>query len=175
MGCDVKSVAVDRAVIKPALRWAVLLCGLWLTACAALLPPLQEPQISLTAFRLLPSNSLNPEFMIDLHVVNPNDRQLSLRGLAYSASIEGHRVISGASNELPVIAAYGEADISLRARADMMAGLKLVNDLLGSPRDQLKFELSLQLDAGALFPTLHIRETGTLSLGAGERRSAPAK
>lgn len=141
-----------------------------LASCASLVPPLQNPDITVNAFRLLPSRSLNPEFAIDLHVVNPNNRELSLRGIAYSASIEGYRIISGASNQLPVVAAYGEADITLHARADMMGGLRLVNDLMATQRDALNFELSIKLDVGTLLPNLYITETGTLSL-APERKA----
>lgn len=145
-------------------RACLLVAVLLLASCASLVPPLQNPEISVNAFRLLPSRSLSPEFAIDLHVVNPNSRELGLRGIAYSASIEGYRIISGASNQLPVVAAYGEADITLHARADMMGGLRLINDLMATRREQLKFELSIKLDVGSLLPNLHITESGTISL-----------
>lgn len=139
------------------------LCVL-LGACAGLLQPLQKPDISVRGFRLLPSNSLAPEFLIALHIVNPNAQGLALKGVAYSASIEGHRIISGASNTLPEVPAYGEADVELRASADMLGGLRLFNDLLATQRDSLSFELSVKLDTGTILPPIHIVETGKLSL-----------
>lgn len=158
-----KNLLVVR-ITKPVSGLVLGAMVLLLASCASLVAPLQNPDITVNAFRLLPSRSLNPEFEIDLHVVNPNNRELGLRGIAYTASIEGYRILSGASNQLPVVAAYGEADISLLARADMMGGLRLVNDLLATRRDQLNFELSIKLDVGSLLPDLHITETGTISL-----------
>lgn len=152
---------LSRKPLSPSL---VLCLCILLGGCAGFMQPLEKPDITLNAFRLVPSGSLAPEFLIDLHIVNPNATALALKGVAYSASIEGHRIISGASNTLPEVPAYGEADVQLRASADMLGGLRLFNDLLATQRDSLSFELSVKLDTGTFLPPIQIRETGKLSL-----------
>lgn len=136
-----------------------------LAGCAALTPSLQEPVITLNAFRPMPSNTMALHFMIDLHIVNPNDLALKVKGLTYSASIEGHRVLFGASAALPEIPAYGETDISLQASTGLLEGLKLLTELLAKPRQQVSYEVSVNMDVGTLFPMLKFEESGSIQLG----------
>lgn len=135
-----------------------------LAGCQFLPPLFEKPSVSLKSFRVAPSRSLNPEFVIDLHVTNPNNFALSMAGLSYEASIEGHRLLSGVANDLPVVEAYGETDIAVRASPDMFGSLRLLQDLMQKRRDALKFALKIKVDPGKPLPPIYLSEEGEISL-----------
>ncbi|MDX2481982.1 MAG: LEA type 2 family protein [Desulfuromusa sp.] len=136
-----------------------------IVGCAPLLPNFEEPTVNLTSFRVLPSdNSIVPTFEIGLHVTNPNRMALKLQGLSYNVELEGHRVLSGVSNQLPVIEAYAEGDVLLQAQPDLFSTISLFTDLLNQPRDKFTFNLEALLDVGGLLPKIRIQKAGELSL-----------
>ena len=144
-----------------AVMMAVLLAG-----CATLRPNFDTPTVTVSAFRVVPTNSINPSFEIDLHIINPNNTALELRGVAYTASIEGYKVLSGVANQLPVIAAYGEGDVRLLAAADLLGSFRLLNDLMREGRDSLSYTLDIKLDVGSFVPAIYVQESGEISLQA---------
>ncbi len=59
--------------MKTLTRLALLLMTiLILSGCAGLQPHLETPKVSITSFRLLPSETMAPRFEVGLHVINPN-------------------------------------------------------------------------------------------------------
>ena len=142
-----------------------LLCA---AGCATpLRPGFEQPSVKVTAFRPLPTEGLAPRFEITLRVVNPNSFDLVLRGLSYKAFLDDYEIIDGATTALPLLPAYGEADIELAASVSLLEGLRFLNNLLQKPKDQLRYRLQAKLDIGTLFPALRIEESGVL--GALER------
>jgi LEA14-like dessication related protein len=132
--------------------------------CAMLQPDLEEPRVEVAGLRMLPMENNTPEFEIDLRVINPNDHNLSLRGISYTINIEERDLVTGVANNLPEIPAYGEATITLTATLSVLEGIRLITDLLQRPRDKLNYAFNAQLDLGAIMPDLTISETGVISL-----------
>ena len=132
--------------------------------CAPLLPNFETPTVTLSSFRVLPGNSIVPTFEIGLHVINPNRMALKLQGLSYNVELEGFRVLSGVSNQLPVIEAYGEGDVLLQAKPDLFSTISLFTNLLNQPRDTFTFSLEALLDVGGLMPKIRVQKEGMLSL-----------
>ncbi|WP_409420327.1 LEA type 2 family protein [Pseudaeromonas sp. ZJS20] len=140
----------------------LVLCCLLLSACASL-NPVQAPKVLVNSVALQPQASGLPQLAISLHLSNPNDRELSLRGASYDLSVEGHALLSGVANQLPVLPAYGEADVTLLARPDMLGALALAQQLLSAPpKEGLGYQLHLVLDAGALLPNITLEKAGRL-------------
>lgn len=135
--------------------------------CAPLLPNFETPTVNVSSFRVLPGNSIVPTFEIGLHVINPNRMALELQGLSYNVELEGYRVLSGVSNKLPVIEAYGEGDVLLQARPDLFSTISLFTDLMNQPRDMFKFNLEALLDVGGLMPKIRVQKKGELSMSGG--------
>jgi LEA14-like dessication related protein len=148
---------------------AVLLAG-----CAGLRPGWETPTVTVKSVRAVPSQGMLPEFEIDLHIVNPNREALKLVGVSYTVSLEGHELVKGVGNDLPVIEGYGEGDIMLNASADLFAGVGLVRELMASQKDALSYSFEAKLDPGALRPTIRVRDSGTVSL-SGVRSSTDAR
>ena len=145
-------------------RSIILLLLFIAVGCAPLLPNFETPTVNLTSFRVLPSNSVVPTFEIGLHVINPNRMALKLQGLSYHVELEGYRILSGVSNQLPVIEAYDEGDVLLQARPDLFSTINLFTELLNQPRDQFHFNLEALLDVGGLMPKIRVNKQGEISL-----------
>jgi len=143
-----------------------LLCGvlLLLAACVSLPTDFKDPTVSLVSITPQVSNLFAPEFDVVLHVTNPNRKALDIVGLSYTVHLQGNKLIEGVANDLPVVAAYGEADISLHATADLMGGISLLSDLLNQPSNQVEFELNAEIDLGTLYPMIRVQRSGVISL-----------
>ena len=145
-------------------QFSVACCVVLLSSCASMGPAFEDPTVNITSFRILPSDSLNPRFEIGLHIVNPNNVALELQGLAYKASIEGHQILAGASNDLPVVAAYGEADVVVTAQTDVFGGIRLLTDLFKKQRQQPTYQLTIKLDVGRFVPAINVEQNGQIAL-----------
>jgi LEA14-like dessication related protein len=132
--------------------------------CAGLEPGFETPTVGVSSFRVLPSEGVAPQFEIGLHIVNPNRTALKLEGIVYSVTLNGHKVLMGASSDLPVIGAYSEGDVTLRATADLLRSISMLASLMKQGQDTFTYELDARLDIGHLRPRIHVQEKGEISL-----------
>jgi LEA14-like dessication related protein len=137
--------------------------------CAGLRPGFETPTVGVSSFRLVPTEErLLPQFEIGLHIVNPNNIPLPLQGIAYSVNLNGYKILTGATNKLPTIAAYSEGDITLRATPDLLSGASLLKALMNQLDDTFTYELNANLDIGDLRPRIRVQEKGKVSLRGAE-------
>ncbi|MFW2365626.1 MAG: LEA type 2 family protein [Desulforhopalus sp.] len=141
-------------------RFFLLILLFLLSGCAGVSSNYDPPVIGINSFRLLPSETITPQFEIGLHLVNPNSESLHLSGIAYSVSLEDHKILLGVANDLPTIEPYGEGNITLVATADLLSGAKLLTSLLNNPRSSVSYTFSAKLDVGRFGPPIHIIEEG---------------
>jgi hypothetical protein len=128
--------------------------------CAGLQLNEESPTVTVTSFRMLPAEGLIPRFEIGLRIVNPNRAELTFHGLSYSIEVEGHKILSGVSNELPIIAGYNEGDVTLTATANLLSGVRLIADLMNERRESVSYGFEAKLDTGGWKPAIHIQEHG---------------
>ncbi|MDH3351152.1 MAG: LEA type 2 family protein [Gammaproteobacteria bacterium] len=151
--------------------FVVFVAVMVLSACTAMRPGYETPTVTVNSFRSLPSEGALPSFEIGLHVINPNSTPLNLRGVAYTISLEGHDLIKGVGNELPIIDAYGQGQFTVIASASLFAGIRLITDLMSGPRESFKYELEAKLDIGAFRPAIYVRDRGEISLSGSSRET----
>ncbi len=150
-----------------ALIVAVLLV---LSGCASLSPYPDPPTVSVTSFGLAPqSTGMTPRFRVGLNVVNPNRRALPLVGMSYSVELEGTRILSGATADLPEVPAYGAADFTVDLSPDLLGSARLLTDLMARQRDRLSYSFRARLDVGSWLPDIRVEESGELAMAAGQR------
>ncbi len=77
------------------------LMTLALSACATLGPDYEEPTVTLSSFKAIPSEGMIPAFEIGLRIINPNSRPLNLEGIVYTVSLEGYELDQGGRQGLP--------------------------------------------------------------------------
>ncbi len=141
-----------------------VLSSLLLSACASLRSDFKQPGITVVAIKPRVLNSMTPEFDILLRVTNPNRSALEIAGLSYELRLAGSRVIEGVASELPRIEAYGEAEVMLRAHADLLGSLGVLSRLMDEPESAVEYEFNAELDLGTFYPTLKVTRSGALKL-----------
>jgi LEA14-like dessication related protein len=143
----------------------ILVFGFYLTGCVALQTDYETPTVSITSFRAIPGEGMAPRFEIGLHIINPNRSALELKGISYTVSLEGHTLLTGVSNKLPMIEAYGEGDVLLEASVDFFNSIGFFADLTkNQKRETFSYSLDAKLDVGNLRPVIRVSKKGELSL-----------
>jgi len=142
----------------------IMACVVLLFAgCVSLSPDFEEPSLQINSVRLINFEGITPQFEIDLHIVNPNRDALDLKGLSYTLHVAGKQLVSGATSNLPVVAAYGEADFKIDASVSLLDGLQLLSKLTNEYQENLTYEFNAKLDLGSFYPTVPINREGVLN------------
>lgn len=156
------------------LPFASILLGcalLLLQGCASMDPDYEQPTVTLKSFRTLPSEGGMPTFEIGLHVLNPNSTSFQLQGVVYTISVQGHDVVKGVGKDFPVLEGYSEQTVKLTASANLLAGIRLVMDMVNSPSEELQYEFEAKLDTGGFGRSIRIKENGSFRMdGKGDTR-----
>ncbi len=139
--------------------WTLLLGG-----CASLPTSLDPPKVSMESFASLPSDSGAPRFLIKLRVQNPNEQTLDIAGVSYSIALMGQEVVTGVSNDVPVIEGYSEGIVSLEANLQLFQLLRLLASLGQAETDELAYRFTAKIDFKGLLPTQRVEEEGQISL-----------
>jgi len=134
-------------------------------ACTGTRPGYETPTVIVSSFRTIPSGGVLPLFEIGLQVINPNRESLELHGASYTVSLEGHELIKGVTNDLPVIGPYSQEELTLKATANLLAGIRLISELMRDSNDTFSYELTAKLDTGMLRRPIRVRDSGEISLG----------
>lgn len=149
-------------------RWLsfFLVLILVLSGCASLTGSYEKPQVNITSFALAPgSTALAPRFDIGIQIINPNRSALPFRGMSYVVEIEGRRILSGATADIPTVPAYGQEEFIVQASPDLFGSARLLGDLFSNTqRSSVGYSFSARLDAGRLIPMINIEEAGELKL-----------
>ncbi|HEY7884547.1 MAG TPA: LEA type 2 family protein [Cellvibrionaceae bacterium] len=134
-----------------------------LASCSVFQGGLEAPTVKVTGIEILPTDGFAPRFGIDLNVTNPNPnpRDLSVRGMSYSIAIADFNVLSGVSDQLPVLGAYRETPVRLELSADLVQTLRLI-EYITRPQQVLEYRFSARLDLGSWTPDINISESGSI-------------
>lgn len=143
----------------------ILLALFVFSGCASLQSGYEKPVVSISNFEAVPTEGIMPKFKIKLHIVNPNRTPLSLQGVSYTIALEGHKIMTGVSNQLPEIEAYGEGDVTLIASVDLFSSIGFITDLIRNQgRENISYSFNAKLDAGTFHPLIRVKKEGKLSL-----------
>jgi hypothetical protein len=141
-----------------------MLACIALAGCATLTPDFDPPKVTVDSFRSIPSDGVGPRFEIGLRIANPNQQSLDVAGIAYDIEIMGKELVSGVSNEVPLIEGYSEETVTLTAGVNFISVLRLITDLGGQPTDQLEYKFKAKIDFNGFIPTQRVEESGVIAL-----------
>ncbi|MFA5630534.1 MAG: LEA type 2 family protein [Porticoccaceae bacterium] len=144
----------------------VLVFLLALPGCAGMQPGYQEPEVYLTRLAPLSGNGMEQRFLVGLRIVNPNRGAINIAGLSYGVSVQGQKLVSGVSSDIPRIPGYGESEVTLEAATNLLGAVRLVSELLTKPAEAINYELEARLDVGRFALPITIKETGAIKLGS---------
>ena len=151
-------------------RVAILALGFGLSllaACATLTSDFDPPTVSMQSFRLLQGDSSVPRFEIKLRVTNPNTQSLDIAGISYDIEVRDKKLLSGVTNDIPVIEGYSDAEVVLQADLQWLQLLRLVAGLAQEELKSLDYQFSAKIDFNGLMPTQRIKEQGTFDFTQG--------
>jgi LEA14-like dessication related protein len=154
---------MKQQTLKPLTALLIVLC---LSACASLTPEFDPPKVSLESFNSLPSESGTPRFEIKLRVANPNKQTLDIAGISYSVELLGKELISGVTNEVPVIEGYTEEVVTLEAGLQLFELVRLIAGLGNVDTEALDYRFAAKIDFNGFIPTQRIEETGQINLNS---------
>jgi LEA14-like dessication related protein len=138
---------------------------LGLAACSALGPKLEVPRLTLVRVAMTSADIFNQQFMVRMHVQNPNDRELPIRGIDYKLFLEGDSFAEGVSDKPFVVPALGETEFDMIVRTNFVSGMgRLMSRLNGRDQVQYVVEGKVLTDI-SMAKKIPFQETGTVSLG----------
>ncbi len=146
--------------------WSLWLVFILVGGCASLGGEIDPPTVSVNSIRSLPGEGMGPRFEIVLGIANPNKKTLDIVGVAYSIEILGRELVTGVSNEVPVLEPYSEATVTLNAGLNFVQMIRLFTDLgMGeAPPEQLEYKFKAKIDFKGLVPTQRVEESGSFAL-----------
>lgn len=128
---------------------------LGLGACASMNGSFDPPKVDLAGLEPMSTESMEPRFLVKLRVVNPNDQAITINGIYYELSAEGHDLFTGASDKQTVIPAYGENIVEVQAATSLFGTIGLFKTLITSSgnRSAINYALYTKLSiAGRMMP-----------------------
>jgi LEA14-like dessication related protein len=144
---------------------ALLALALTLCSCAAFGPKLDVPRLTLVRIAMTSADIFNQQFLVRVHVENPNDRELPIRGIDYKLFLEGDSFAEGLSNKPFTVPAMGETEFDMMVRTNSVSGIgRLMSRLNGRDQVQYVVEGKVLTDI-SMAKKIPFQETGTVSLG----------
>lgn len=141
----------------------IAVAALAVSGCAGL-SSYERPQVSVTSVNMGESSNGLPTFIVGIQIVNPNSMDLPLVGMSYTLEIDGTRILSGATADLPRIPAYGSGEFEVVASPDLLGGARVLSGLIRGNRDALEFTFRARVDVSGFSRDIRITESGTLPL-----------
>lgn len=138
---------------------------IFFAGCALIQPKLEDPDVKLIGLRMLPAQGLQQKIAVDLMIANPNKQDLSIRGITYKIGIENISLLTGMTDQVPVLKSYQETPVTLEVSADLLQILRLVEHFSRSGiGDNVNYNFSAVIDFSAWLPSMHVDKTGMLPL-----------
>ena len=141
-----------------------LCLGLLLSGCASVMPDIDPPKVTVEKVESIPSESGAPRFQISLRVINPNTQSLDIAGISYGVEIMGQEVVTGVTNDVPVIEGYSEGVVTLDAGLQLFQVFRLLTSLGKSQGEALEYRFVAKIDFKGLVPTQHVEQKGEVTL-----------
>jgi LEA14-like dessication related protein len=136
-----------------------------LAGCSALAPRLEAPRLSIVRVSMTSADIFSQQFLVRMHVQNPNDRELPIKGIDYKLFLEGDSFAEGMSSRGFVVPALGESEFDMTVRTNFVSGIgRLLTRLNGRTQVQYVFEGKVLTDIG-MFKKIPFQETGSVDLG----------
>ncbi len=134
-----------------------------LGACSSLVPKLQPPQLTVVGLEVVKADLLQQQLRVRMHVHNPNDRALPVRGIEYTVEVAGEDFAHGDSDRDFTVPALGDYEFDVNVYAN--AAPLVLKYALGGRRDAVPYRIvgKVQLASGFI-RSVPFNETGEFKL-----------
>lgn len=145
-------------------RWTLAFAVVLLAGCSSLAPKIETPRLSLVNAAMVSGDIFSQTFRIRMHVQNPNDRDLPIRGIDYQLFLEGDSFAEGISDRPFVVPALGETEFDLTVRTNFVSSIgRLLSRLNGKKHVNYVIEGRVLTDLG-IVKKVPFRESGSVDL-----------
>lgn len=137
---------------------------LTLGACSTMRPKLEALDLMLVSVGMTSPDIFNQQFLVRMHITNPNDREITISSIEYKLFLQGDSFSDGVYNKPFKLPAKGEAEFDMMVRTNFMSSLgRLVSRLNGRKKVEYNIEGKLFTDISML-KKIPFQETGTVDL-----------
>ena len=147
-----------------AVRLGLALMTLAFSGCAGLGWKIKSPQVNLVDLRILQVRPLETTLEVDMRVMNPNDRALTLKGIESDIQLNGKTIGTGLSNQTKIIPAFGTDVVSLTLYASVINMAKSVINLNQHEPLSYRIKGSMRVSNGTVGASVPFVSAGELSL-----------
>jgi hypothetical protein len=78
-------------------------------------------------------------------------------------------LVKGVGKDFPLIEGYSQQDLTLRAGANLLAGIRFIGDMMQAPEQNLEYAFEAKLDLQGLYPSIRVSERGTFNVNPSPR------
>ena len=123
--------------------------ALALTAGCSVLPDYEAPKLSVVSVKMQSADIFSQRVQMRMRVMNPNARELPVKGISYRVEVDGTDFAQGEANAPFIVPALGEAEFDVQVTANLAGTLAKLLLKRGS-RDSLEYRLvgSVALSSG---------------------------
>jgi len=93
-----------------------------LGGCAAV-PKLEAPKLSVIALKMQGGDFFSQKLLVRMRVVNPNDRELPIKGITYRLEVNDAELGNGNTTAPFTVPAMGEAEFDMQITANLAGAL----------------------------------------------------
>ena len=122
--------------------WSAVAAGTVLLAasgCSSLVPRLEPPQLSVVGLEVVKADLLQQQLRVRMHVHNPNDRALPVRGIDYTVQVGGEEFAHGDSDRDFTVPALGDFEFDVNVYAN--AAPVVLKYALGGRREPVPYRI----------------------------------
>src|SRR5215469_18775465 len=102
---------------------SLMIALLALSGCSLFVPKLEAPHLSVVGIELQKGSLWQQKLRVRMHVDNPNDRVLPIKGITYTLDVNGQEFAHGESAASFVVPALGQAEFDMTMTANMAGTL----------------------------------------------------
>ena len=138
-----------------------------IAACSLVAPKYEKPVVSVVSIQMIGGNLMRQNFLVKLHIQNPNDRALPVKSLHIEMHVGGDEVATGVNTAPFVVPPRGDNQFDMNITANMaLALLKLAGR-----RDPHSDSIDYDMTGGASIDLPFLRDlpfhqSGTFSIGS---------
>ncbi len=145
---------------------ALVVLLLSLAGCASMGPKLEAPRLTLVSVGMMSADVFSQQFRVRLHVQNPNDRDIPVKGIDYEIFLEGDSFAEGVANEPFVVPALGEREFDMTVRTNFVSSIgRLLSRMNGRDGNKINYTITGKVVVDIPFvPSIPFSDTGTVDL-----------
>ena len=143
---------------------SILAAAALLAACSSMGSKIETPRLHVTGLAMTSSDVFSQNFLVRLNVQNPNDLELSIKGIEYKLFLQGDSFAEGTSSRVVKVPASGETDFDMTVRTHFSSSVgRLLTRLNGRKQVEYVFEGKVLLQDGPV-RSIPFQESGSADL-----------